>query len=110
MFKVLVLLVVAAGSGMAATDVVILGSGTPRADPERSGPAVAVIYWGKAYLFDSGPGVVRRAQAAALRLHIDALLAPNFAEGVFDSFAFGSYAGFARSDFLAVGVASDGAA
>jgi ribonuclease BN (tRNA processing enzyme) len=77
MFKVLVLLVVAAGLGMAATDVVILGSGTPRADPERSGPAVAVIYGGKAYLFDSGPGVVRRAQAAALRLHIDALLAPN---------------------------------
>jgi len=61
----------------ATTDVVILGSGTPRADPDRSGPAVAVIYQGKAYLFDSGPGVVRRASAAAAKLHIDALLMPN---------------------------------
>ncbi len=46
------------------TQVVVLGSGTPLADPERSGPAVAVVVNGSAYLVDCGPGVVRRAAAA----------------------------------------------
>ncbi len=44
--------------------VVVLGSGTPNADPEHSGPALAVIAHGKVYLVDAGPGVVRRAAAA----------------------------------------------
>jgi len=44
--------------------VVILGTGTPNADPQRSGPALAVIAYGKVYLVDAGPGVVRRAAAA----------------------------------------------
>ncbi len=51
----------------AGTRVVLLGTGTPNADPERSGPAVAVVVGGRAYLVDSGPGVVRRAAAAASR-------------------------------------------
>lgn len=55
----------------------MLGTGTPRADPERSGPSVAVIYHERAYLFDSGPGVVRRAAAAARDRHIAALRAPK---------------------------------
>lgn len=46
------------------TEVVMLGSGTPNADPERSGPAVAIIVNGHAYLVDCGAGVVRRAAAA----------------------------------------------
>ncbi len=46
------------------TQVVMLGTGTPNADPERSGPSVAVVVRGKAYLVDCGPGVVRRAAAA----------------------------------------------
>ena len=46
------------------TQVVVLGTGTPSADPERWGPAVAVVVNGRAYLVDSGPGVVRRAAAA----------------------------------------------
>jgi ribonuclease BN (tRNA processing enzyme) len=50
-----------------ATRVVMLGTGTPNADPDRSGPAVAVIAGGRAYLVDAGPGVVRRAVAAAQR-------------------------------------------
>jgi len=50
-----------------ATRVVMLGTGTPNADPDRSGPAVAVIAGGRAYLVDCGPGVVRRAAAAAAR-------------------------------------------
>jgi ribonuclease BN (tRNA processing enzyme) len=44
--------------------LVVLGTGTPLADPERSGPAVAVVVNGTAYLVDCGPGVVRRAAAA----------------------------------------------
>ncbi len=47
------------------TQVVMLGSGTPNADPERSGPAVAVVVNDAPYVVDSGPGVVRRASAAA---------------------------------------------
>lgn len=43
----------------AATQVVLLGTGTPNADPERSGPATAVVVNGTSYLVDSGPGVVR---------------------------------------------------
>ena len=46
------------------TQVVVLGTGTPLADPERSGPAVAVVVNGAAYLVDCGPGVVRRSAAA----------------------------------------------
>ena len=54
------------------TQVVMLGTGNPNADPERSGPSVAIVVRGKAYLVDCGPGVVRRA-AAALRNGISAL-------------------------------------
>jgi ribonuclease BN (tRNA processing enzyme) len=46
------------------TQVVLLGTGTPNADPERSGPAVAVVVNDTPYLVDFGPGVVRRAAAA----------------------------------------------
>ena len=49
----------------AVTQVVLLGTGTPSADPERSGPATAVIVDDTPYLVDFGPGVVRRASAAA---------------------------------------------
>jgi ribonuclease BN (tRNA processing enzyme) len=46
------------------TQVVVLGSGNPNADPERSGPSVAIVVYDQAYLVDCGPGVVRRAAAA----------------------------------------------
>lgn len=46
------------------TRVVMLGTGTPNADPLRAGPAVAVIAKGKVYLVDAGAGIVRRAAAA----------------------------------------------
>jgi len=49
------------------TYLVMLGTGTPNADPDRSGPAVAVVAGGSAYLVDAGAGVVRRAAAAAAR-------------------------------------------
>src|ERR1035438_6092346 len=46
------------------TRVVVLGTGNPSADPERWGPAVAVVVNDRAYLIDCGSGVVRRAAAA----------------------------------------------
>jgi len=45
--------------------LVLLGTGTPLADPDRSGPAVAIVVNGDAYIVDAGPGIVRRAAAAA---------------------------------------------
>jgi ribonuclease BN (tRNA processing enzyme) len=49
----------------AITQVVLLGTGTPAPDPERSGPATAVVVDGTPYLVDFGAGVVRRAASAA---------------------------------------------
>jgi ribonuclease BN (tRNA processing enzyme) len=46
------------------TQIVLLGTGTPNADPERSGPSVAIVVNDTPYLVDCGPGVVRRAAAA----------------------------------------------
>lgn len=45
------------------TQVVLLGTGTPRPDPQRSGPATAILVNDTAYIVDAGPGIVRRAQA-----------------------------------------------
>ena len=58
------------------TQLIILGSGTPIPDPERSGPSVAIVVDSVAYLFDAGTGVIRRAAAAA-RTGIVALQAPR---------------------------------
>lgn len=49
------------------TKVVLLGTGTPRPSADRSGPATAIVVGQRAYLVDFGPGVVRRAAAAAAR-------------------------------------------
>jgi ribonuclease BN (tRNA processing enzyme) len=57
------------------TRLVILGTGTPNADPERSGPALAVVTHNQAYLVDAGPGIVRRAAQAARDDSIPALAA-----------------------------------
>jgi ribonuclease BN (tRNA processing enzyme) len=57
----------------ARTQVVLLGTGTPPADPDRSGPATAVVVNGAAYLVDFGAGVVRRAKAAVVDRGIAAL-------------------------------------
>lgn len=56
-----------------STIVVVLGTGTPNADPTRSGPAVAVVRGERSYLIDAGPGIVRRAAASGLT----ALTPPN---------------------------------
>lgn len=56
--------VVSAPSAQSRTRVVMLGTGTPNADPDRFGPALAVIVDDASYLVDFGVGVVRRAAAA----------------------------------------------
>src|SRR6478672_495349 len=55
------------------TMVVLLGTGTPVPDPDRSGPATAIVIGDSAYLVDFGPGIVRRAQAAVLDRGVTAL-------------------------------------
>lgn len=47
------------------TRIVMLGTGNPNADSDRSGPGVAVVVGDHAYLVDAGPGIVRRASAAS---------------------------------------------
>src|SRR5262245_20951205 len=47
-----------------STQVVMLGTGTPKPDPHRSGPPPAIVVNGTPYLVDFGPGVIRRASAA----------------------------------------------
>jgi ribonuclease BN (tRNA processing enzyme) len=58
---------------IARTRVVLLGTGTPVPDPDRSGPATAIVVDDSAYLVDFGPGVVRRAESAALNRKIQAV-------------------------------------
>ncbi|MCP8687577.1 MBL fold metallo-hydrolase [Marinobacterium sedimentorum] len=62
-----------APAAMAQTDVVILGTGTPVPDADRSGPSTAVIYNDQAYVFDAGGGMVQRAIEAAQKKGIKAL-------------------------------------
>ncbi|MFN2601443.1 MAG: MBL fold metallo-hydrolase [Gemmatimonadaceae bacterium] len=61
---VLALLPITAIAQSSRTQIVMLGTGTPIPDPDRSGPATAIIVDSVAYLFDAGTGVVRRAAAA----------------------------------------------
>src|SRR5688572_31117181 len=63
----------AATAQIAGTRLVLLGTGSPPPDPDRSGPASAVVVNGTAYLVDFGAGVVRRAKAAVAERGIDAL-------------------------------------
>jgi ribonuclease BN (tRNA processing enzyme) len=62
---------------MAATQLVMLGVGTPVPYADRSGPATAVVYGDRAFIFDAGPGVVRRASEMAMKHGIAALAAPR---------------------------------
>ncbi len=46
------------------TKLVLLGTGTPFADPNKSGPSMAIVVNNTSYIVDCGPGVVRRAAQA----------------------------------------------
>ena len=53
------------GSGDSTT-VIMLGTGMPAPNPERSGPSTAVVVGTRVFVFDAGPGVMRRVAAAGL--------------------------------------------
>lgn len=57
----------------AATQLVLLGTGMPRPNPDAAGPATAVVVGSRTFLFDAGPGVMR--QLAAAKLPIDGVAA-----------------------------------
>ena len=61
-----ILLLALVGPLAAKTEVVLLGTGMPRPDPAASGPATAVTVGERVFLFDAGPGVMRRLSAAGL--------------------------------------------
>ncbi len=50
-----------------AAQVILLGTGTPNADPDRSGPSIAIVANNTPYIVDFGPGIVRRAAAAHIK-------------------------------------------
>ena len=58
------------------TQIVLLGTGTPNADPDRYGPSIAIVVNNTPYLVDFGPGVVRRA-AAAIKKGVSGLAVKN---------------------------------
>jgi ribonuclease Z len=66
-----------ASAPAAHTQIVLLGTGSPPADPDRSGPATAIVVNGTPYLVDFGAGVVRRAKAAVADRGITALEPTN---------------------------------
>ena len=59
------------------TQVVLLGTGTPPADPDRSGPATAIVVNGTPYLVDIGAGIVRRAKSAVADRGLNAMEPTN---------------------------------
>ena len=59
------------------TWIVLLGTGTPGAEPDRFGPATAIVAGGTAYLIDAGSGMVRRAVAGAFVSGLPALQPEN---------------------------------
>ena len=61
------------------TQLILLGTGAPNADPERSGPSLAIVVGSNSYIVDFGPGVVRRASALSKQWggKIEALNANN---------------------------------
>jgi ribonuclease BN (tRNA processing enzyme) len=72
------LAVIATASTLGAqTRIVMLGTGTPNADPDRSGPSLAIVVNGESYLVDAGPGIVRRAAAAQRANDLSALAPPK---------------------------------
>lgn len=78
----------------AGTRLVLLGTGTPNAEPDRAGSALAIVADNRPYLVDFGPGVVRRAQAACAA-GIDALWPPNIGHAFLTHLHSDHTAGFA---------------
>jgi ribonuclease BN (tRNA processing enzyme) len=62
------------------SQIVLLGTGTPLPDPDRSGPSTSIIVNRTAYIVDFGTGVVRQA-AAARKKGVEALEPVNLKIG-----------------------------
>lgn len=59
------------------TQVFLLGTGSPVPDPDRSGPALAIVVNGNSYLIDCGAGCVRQATKEYQRSGVNALSISN---------------------------------
>ncbi|GHN01479.1 ribonuclease Z [Cytophagales bacterium WSM2-2] len=72
MKRVLLLLVIVlvplTGRTQSRTKLVLLGTGTPNTDINKFGPSTAIIVDDQPYIIDCGPGVVRRAIAAGIKV------------------------------------------
>ena len=50
------------------TCVILLGTGNPNPEPDRMGPAAAVVSGDRVYIVDCGAGIVRRAAQAGIEM------------------------------------------
>lgn len=91
------------------TKLVLLGTGTPNACPNASGPSTAVIVGDRSYLVDFGPGVVRQA-AKAYQKGIDALRPDCLTVAILYSSAYRSHCRLFGPDFYSVGAGAQRAA
>lgn len=62
------LMLIATAAVAQDTRVVLLGTGNPNPEPDRTGPAVAILSGSRAYIVDCGAGVVRRAAQAGIAM------------------------------------------
>ena len=47
------------------TKLILLGTGTPRSDPDHSGCSLAIVVGDTPYIIDFGPGLIRQAGVGA---------------------------------------------
>lgn len=94
---------------MMETKLVLLGTGTPNACPNASGPSSAVVVGDRAYLVDFGPGVVRQA-AKAYQQGIDALLPGPADDRILHTSAHRPHGRLSGSHFYPVGAGTPEAA
>ena len=68
LFSALLAAVLPLRSAQAPLQVILLGTGYPRPDPERAGPSTAVVVKGKVFVVDAGRGVTLRLAATEFPL------------------------------------------
>lgn len=67
--KRLIFLFALAVSGLSQdTRAILLGTGNPNPEPDRMGPAVAIVSGDRVYIVDAGTGIVRRAVQAGIEM------------------------------------------
>src|SRR5271155_3626593 len=68
MTRILALALFCAAAFAQDTHVILLGTGNPNPEPDRMGPAAAVISGDRVYLVDCGAGVVRAPAKAGITM------------------------------------------